>query len=65
MSHHHQQVRRLRDQMDHAMREQELGGLERRRQRLAQRLLDHARPGKADVRAGLGDPARWNTARRG
>ena len=43
------------DHVDHAVLEQELRALEARRQLLADRLLDHARPGEADQRIGLGD----------
>ena len=37
------------------MLEQELGTLKALREGLADRLLDHARPGEADQRVGLGD----------
>src|SRR5712692_8525058 len=41
--------------VEEAMLEQELGALETFGQLLADGLLDHARPGKADQRAGLGN----------
>ena len=43
------------DEVEHAVVEQELGGLEAVGERLPDRLLDHLRPGEADVAARLGD----------
>ena len=43
------------DHVDHAVLEQVFGALEAFGQSLADGLLDHARAGEADERAGLGD----------
>ena len=43
------------DQVEHPVLEQEARRLEPVGQLLADRLLDHGRPGEADVRVGLGD----------
>ena len=45
----------VHDHVDGAVFEQELGTLESIRQRFAHGLLNHARTGKTDQRAGLGD----------
>ena len=45
----------MHDHVDHAVRQQVLGLLEALGQLLADGLLDHARAGEADQRAGLGD----------
>ena len=45
----------MHDHVDHAVLFQILGALKAVRQFLADRLLDHARAGKTDQRAGLGD----------
>src|SRR3546814_19775044 len=43
------------DGVEHAVLEEELAALKALRQRLAERLLDHAGPREADERLGLGD----------